>query len=379
MLDPDDEPFVESFDEPLQDVSANPSAPMAQRTVAAVVRGVRRIARVCPVAVVRDVCRWCRRAHHYPRGVRFRCVLVLVALAGSALAVAACGADGDVSGSGPVDHTALTLPPTSATTTLTSTSTTTSTVAPTTIAAAERLEVSTTAPPTPTTAAPSPASALAGRVVVIDPGHNGANGANPSVINQLVDVITERKACDTSGTETNGGYSEHEYTFDVATRVRDLLAAQGVRVELTRPDDAGVGPCITERAAIGNRAGADLAVSIHADGGPAGGRGFHVIRPASLPGHTDGIVADSDRFADLLVSAFRGTGMPPATYIGSGGLDRRSDLGGLNLSTVPKVFIETGNMRNATDAALLGDPGWRQRAASAIAFAIGAYLAATPR
>jgi GTP-binding protein HflX len=100
--------------------------------------------------------------------------------------------------------------------------------------------------------------------------------------------------------------------------VRDLLAAQGVRVEFTRPDDSGVGPCITERAAIGNRAAADVAVSIHADGGPAGGRGFHVIRPASLPGRTDGIVADSDRFADLLVAAFRGTGMPPATYIGSG-------------------------------------------------------------
>jgi N-acetylmuramoyl-L-alanine amidase len=216
-------------------------------------------------------------------------------------------------------------------------------------------------------------------VVVIDPGHNGGTGANPSVINQLVDVITERKACDTTGTETNGGYSEHEFTFDVATRVRDLLAAQGVRVEFTRPDDAGVGPCITERAAIGNRAAADVAVSIHADGGPAGGRGFHVIRPASLPGRTDGIVADSDRFADLLVAAFRGTGMPPATYIGSGGLDRRSDLGGLNLSTVPKVFIETGNMRNATDAAMLGDPQWRQQAASAISFAIGAYLAGTPR
>ena len=303
---------------------------------------------------------------------------LFVALALSSGVVVACGANGDESGSSAVDQTVLTLPPTSATSS-SSTSTTASTVAPTTIAAAERLEVSTTAPPAPTTAAPSPAAPLAGRVVVIDPGHNGGNGANPSVINQLVDVITERKACDTTGTETNAGYSEHAYTFDVATRVRDLLAAQGVRVELTRPDDSGVGPCITERAAIGNRAAADVAVSIHAAGGPAGGRGFHVIRPASLPGHTDGIVDASDRFADLLVSAFESTGMPPATYIGSAGLDRRSDLGGLNLSTVPKVFIETGNMRNATDAAMLGDPAWRQLAASAISFAIGAYLAGTPR
>ena len=306
--------------------------------------------------------------------MQFRWLPLVVALALSGGVVVACGAAGDETGSSAVDQTALTLPPTSATSSSTTSSSTTS---PSTTP-------SSTAPPTqpPTTAAPTttaPAAPLAGRVVVIDPGHNGGNGANPSVINQLVDVITERKACDTTGTETNGGYSEHEFTFDVATRVRDLLAAQGVRVEFTRPDDTGVGPCITERAAIGNRAAADVAVSIHADGGPAGGRGFHVIRPASLPGRTDGIVADSDRFADLLVTAFRGTGMPPATYIGSGGLDRRSDLGGLNLSTVPKVFIETGNMRNATDAAMLGDPQWRQQAASAISFAIGAYLAGTPR
>jgi len=301
--------------------------------------------------------------------VQSRWLPLFVALALSSGVVVACGANGDETGSSAVDQTVLTLPPTSATSSSTTASSTTS---------------SSTAPSTqpPTTAAPTttaPAAPLAGRVVVIDPGHNGGNGANPSVINQLVDVITERKACDTTGTETNAGYSEHAYTFDVATRVRDLLAAQGVRVELTRPDDSGVGPCITERAAIGNRAAADVAVSIHADGGPAGGRGFHVIRPASLPGHTDGIVDASDRFADLLVSAFESTGMPPATYIGSAGLDRRSDLGGLNLSTVPKVFIETGNMRNATDAAMLGDPAWRQQAASAISFAIGAYLAGTPR
>ena len=43
--------------------------------------------------------------------------------------------------------------------------------------------------------------------------------------------------------------------------------------------------------------------------------------------------------------------MPYATYLGNAGLSERSDLGGLNLSDVPKVFIETGNMRSATDAA----------------------------
>jgi N-acetylmuramoyl-L-alanine amidase len=48
----------------------------------------------------------------------------------------------------------------------------------------------------------------------------------------------------------------------------------------------------------------------------------------------------------------------------------------LNLSRVPKVFVECANMRNPTDAALVTDPGWRQRAATGIADGITDFLAA---
>src|SRR5690606_40896397 len=55
--------------------------------------------------------------------------------------------------------------------------------------------------------------------------------------------------------------------------------------------------------------------------------------------------------AGLLRDAYaEGTGMDPADYIAEEGLDERTDLGGLNLSTVPKVFLEAGNMRNPGDA-----------------------------
>ena len=53
----------------------------------------------------------------------------------------------------------------------------------------------------------------------------------------------------------------------------------------------------------------------------------------------------------------------------------RSDLGGLNLSNVPKVLVETGNMRNATDAALLESADFRQHAARALAVGLAHYLA----
>src|SRR5581483_7810228 len=131
-----------------------------------------------------------------------------------------------------------------------------------------------------------------------------------------------------------------------------------------------------ERAAIGNRAHADAAISIHADGGPPSGRGFHVIYPPSIVGLTDDIAAASHRLAVAVRDAFHaGTGMPYSTYAGSRGLVVRSDLGGLDLSNVPKVFVETGNMRNPTDAALLSSARFREREARALALGLARFLA----
>jgi len=216
---------------------------------------------------------------------------------------------------------------------------------------------------------------LAGKTIAIDPGHNGGNRRHPAEIGRLVDAGTLRKACDTTGTATASGYAEAAYNLDVALRLARILRAAGARVVLTRTTDKGWGPCITTRAAIGNRAHADAAISIHADGGPAGGRGFHVIYPPPIRGLTNDIAAASRRLALAVRAAFRaGTGEPYSTYAGRGGLDVRSDLGGLNLSDVPKVLIETANMRNDADARLLESPAYRRREAEALARGLEAFL-----
>ena len=184
-----------------------------------------------------------------------------------------------------------------------------------------------------------------------------------------------RKACDTTGTATNDGrLSEAAFTLAVARRLRAALTGAGARVVLTRDTNTGVGPCVNRRAAIGNAAHADLAISIHADGGPPSGRGFHVIAPAPIAGRSARIVAPSLRFARHVRARLRAAGLRTATYIAGDGLVQRSDLAGLNLSTVPKVFTELGNMRNAADARELESPAWRRRAAAAIASAIAADL-----
>jgi N-acetylmuramoyl-L-alanine amidase len=217
---------------------------------------------------------------------------------------------------------------------------------------------------------------LSGRTVVIDPGHNGRNGAHPERINRQVDIgHGMRKACDTAGAQTASGYTESRYNLAVAREVARILRSDGAEVILTRRGDRGVGPCITRRAGIGNDAEADAAVSIHADGGPPGGRGFHVIRPTRIEGLTDDIYADSRRLGRILRAAYgERTGLPRATYVGGDGLVARSDLGGLRLSDVPKVFIETANMRNATDASKIESPRFRTRIARGIADGLERFL-----
>lgn len=220
-------------------------------------------------------------------------------------------------------------------------------------------------------------ASLVGKTVVIDPGHNGGNGAAPGTIGRIVPAGRGfTKACDTSGTATNDGrLSEAAYTWAVARRLRSRLLARGARVVMTRADNTGVGPCINRRAAIGNAARADAVVSIHADGGPPGGSGFHVIYPASTPRLVaPAIVAPSGRLARVVRAAMLRAGFRRASYIGRDGLDARDDLGGLNLSRVPKVFVETGNMRNAGDAHWMERGAGRQRVAQALANGLAAFL-----
>ena len=219
---------------------------------------------------------------------------------------------------------------------------------------------------------------LAGKVVGIDPGHNGLNYSAPGVINQPVFNGTGYEPCDTTGTATDSGYTEAQFNFNVATYLQGDLEAEGASVVLTRPNNEGIGPCVTTRAAIINDAHADVAVDIHADGGPVDGRGFAVLEPVA-DGPNTGVIGSSAAFAAELRDAFAaGTPMPVSNYDGIAGLDPRSDLAGLNLTTVPKVLIECGNMRNDTDAALLVTPAFQQEAAAAMAEAITEFLTGQP-
>ena len=223
--------------------------------------------------------------------------------------------------------------------------------------------------PTPTASAP-----LAGKVVGIDPGHNGGNFTDPDAIAQQIWNGAEWEACDTTGTTTDGGYTEAQFNFNVARYLQADLLRDGARVIMTRTSNSGVGPCVNRRAQIINAAHADVAVDIHADGAAASGRGFTILEPVAV-GPNDAVIGASRRFGDDVRRAMLAdTAMPESNYEGVDGIMPRDDLAGLNLTTVPKVLIECGNMRNAVDASLLVTARFQRRVASALTAAIAAFL-----
>jgi N-acetylmuramoyl-L-alanine amidase len=215
---------------------------------------------------------------------------------------------------------------------------------------------------------------LAGIVIAIDPGHDGGNAAHRRAISRRVWIGNAWKACNTVGTSTASGYPEHRFTFAVALRVKARLRALGATVYLTRPDDRGVGPCVDVRGRFGAKVHAQLTVSIHGDGSSSLHHGFFVMKPGVIRGFTDDIAVRSGSLALAVRAGLRSAGLPVANYYARTGIATRKDLGTLNMSDVPVVMVELGNMKNGTDASRMKHASGRDRYAVGLVAGIRIYL-----
>jgi len=224
----------------------------------------------------------------------------------------------------------------------------------------------------------SPASAapanIAGMIVFLDPGHNGANDA--SIGKQVPTGRGGTKNCQESGTSTDDGFPEHTFTWDTTLRIRQELTALGVRTAMSRGNDTALGPCVDERAAMANALQPNAIVSIHGDGGPATGRGFHVLYSSPPLNQTQ--AGPSVQFARTMRDQLAASGFVPSTYTGSNGLDPRSDIAGLNLAQYPSILVELGNMKNPVDSGLMKTPEGQQKYADAVVRGIAGFLGTLP-
>ena len=181
---------------------------------------------------------------------------------------------------------------------------------------------------------------LPGKVVVIDPGHGGAD-----------------RGCSANG------LSEAEIAFDLASRIEGRLAATGVRVFLTRGRDAS--PDEATRARFANETNADLVVSLHVDEHPnpqAGGVATYFYGTA---GSDDDMRSTlGERFAGLVQREIvaRTDLRDCHTHAKTWDLLRHTQM--------PAVRVELGYVSNPGDATRISDPGFRDVVAEAIVVAV---------
>jgi N-acetylmuramoyl-L-alanine amidase len=181
---------------------------------------------------------------------------------------------------------------------------------------------------------------LPGKVVVIDPGHGGADRGN-----------------------MGHGLDEAAVTEDLARRIEGRLAATGVQTYLTRSVGSG-GAALTdvERAMVANQTGANLLVSLHLDAHPnpaASGVATYYYGN----GHPATVSTIGQQFAGLVQREIVArTGLVdcrahPKTW----------DL--LRHTRMAAIRVEPGYLTNEDDAARLADPGFRDVIAEAVVVA----------
>ncbi|MHB1474373.1 MAG: N-acetylmuramoyl-L-alanine amidase [Dermatophilaceae bacterium] len=179
---------------------------------------------------------------------------------------------------------------------------------------------------------------LAGRTVVLDPGHGG----------------------DDTGTVAHG-LTESEIMLDLARRVEGRLSAIGVTVLFTR--SATTGPDELSRATMANDSGADIMLSLHCDSTDQS-RASGVATFFYGQERFGAWSAVGERLADLIQRE---------VVARTGLTDCRSHPRAwvlLQRTRMPTVRIETGYLSHAQDAVKLGDPAFRDTLAEAIVIAL---------
>lgn len=181
------------------------------------------------------------------------------------------------------------------------------------------------------------------KIVCIDPGHW------PDSVN----CSPDRK------------YWEYEFAWDLHLRLKARLEENGITVVVTRKEQEN--PSLTARANVGNRASADLFLSIHSNavgGGWKPPRGF-IAYTSSGPE-----TAERNKAATAILGAVKDAGV----ILFGIGKPYHELFTVLTATTAPAVLLECGFHTNREEVALLKTADYRDKLAKAITFGVMNYF-----
>lgn len=207
----------------------------------------------------------------------------------------------------------------------------------------------------------------AGKVVVIDPGHQTKDSSEKEPIGP---GSSEMKQKDTSGaTGVVTGLHEYELNLQVSNKLKEELEKRGYKVIMTRTQNVGEISCI-ERAEVANNANADAYVRIHANGvDNQSANGVMTICQTANNPYNSNIYSECKRLSvDVLDEVVAATGAK-REYVWE-----TDTMTGNNWSKVPVTLVEMGYLSNPREDQLMATDDYQWKIATGIANGIDKYF-----
>ncbi len=204
--------------------------------------------------------------------------------------------------------------------------------------------------------------------ILIDPGHQKEADYSRENAAPTLNSTVYKVATGTRGVST--GVWEYELVLDVAFKLESELKELGYQVALTR-DRHDVHITNKERGQMAKEIGADILVSLHADGSSVtAAQGVSVLSPAFNVSFIDADrAAVSKTLSTLIVDE-----LAKATGARNRGVHFRNNLSILNWSEVPSALVEMGFMSNPEEDKKMQTQEYQGKIARGIASGIHEYF-----
>lgn len=198
-------------------------------------------------------------------------------------------------------------------------------------------------------------SGLAGKTIVIDPGHGSLNNGvvDPGAIGRVL------------------GFTDREVGTTIGFKLKDILEAQGATVIMTRGEEP-VNMTLYDRTDLANENNADLFISIHGNAldnnyEKNGIEVYYYCDGATLTSSAQSYIR-KEFATDVSNALGQATGRSSTTKTSNFVVIRETDC--------PSILVEAGYLSNAEDEALLASDSYQSIMANGIYQGIAAYFAA---
>lgn len=209
-------------------------------------------------------------------------------------------------------------------------------------------------------------------IVAIDASHQ-SSGADLSEEEPLGPDSEEMRKGFSEGTSgTESGLKEYDLNLSVAEKLKEQLEERGYEVYMTREGDES-DLSEADRARLVNESGAQILISLHANGGDdSSEKGVTALAPSYdnefLKDNKD-TIKRSNALADIVLQAYC-----EETGLKFKGLYNEDNQILMNWSKVPVIVLEMGYMSNAEDDAYMAEDSNQQKMAKGIADGVDLYF-----